>query len=217
MTHFYLEIDWRWESVPKKVLWLLTSFRRYVWGMSLKLLDHTRRHCCRNSCEKLQLGFIITGMRSYLLKEQLQMQSTGTLFCISLWIIKCYSNFIASIYFSLDLIRWNSTHCHLIYLMELFKSKESLKEKVDSNNNWTTAWPRMILEWHLFLRLSLGFVRKMLSFVGEHLSITQKMSVHFLYFYLNEEELKQQVCLIKYVENEISNSSSHKKKRGAKT
>ena len=43
----------------------------------------------------------------------------------------------------------------------------------------------------------------MLSFVGEHLSITQKMSVHFLYFYLNEEELKQQVCLIKYVENEF--------------
>ena len=39
------------------------------------------------------------------------------------------------------------------------------------------------------------------------------MSVYFLYFYLNEKELNQQVCLIKYVENKISNSTSHKKKR----
>ena len=41
----------------------------------------------------------------------------------------------------------------------------------------------------------------------------------FCIFYLNEKELNQQVCLIKYVENEISNSTSHKKKRerGAKT
>ena len=30
LWHCYLEIDWRWESVPKKVLWLLTSFRWYV-------------------------------------------------------------------------------------------------------------------------------------------------------------------------------------------
>ena len=50
----------------------------------------------------------------------------------------------------------------------------------------------------------------MLSFVGKYL--TQKMSVHFLYFYLNEEKLNQQVCLIKYVEDEISNSTSHKRK-----
>ena len=40
----------------------------------------------------------------------------------------------------------------------------------------------------------------------------------FCIFYLNEEELNQQVCLIKYVENEISNPTSHKKReRGAKT
>ena len=44
----------------------------------------------------------------------------------------------------------------------------------------------------------------------------------FCIFHLNEEELNQQVCLIKYVKNEISNSTSHKKKeregeRGAKT
>ena len=47
------------------------------------------------------------------------------------------------------------------------------------------------------------------------------MSVHFLYFLnLNEVELIQQVGLMKYIENEISNSTSHKttkKKCGAKT
>ena len=32
-------------------------------------------------------------------------------------------------------------------------------------------------------------------------------------FYLNEKELNQQVWLIKYVENEISNSTCHKKER----
>ena len=49
---------------------------------------------------------------------------------------------------------------------------------------------------------------------------TQKVSVHFLFFYLNEKELNQQVFLIKYVENEISTATSHKEKkreRGAKT
>ena len=34
----------------------------------------------------------------------------------------------------------------------------------------------------------------------------------FCIFYLNEKELNQQVCLIKYAENEISNSTSHKKR-----
>ena len=37
----------------------------------------------------------------------------------------------------------------------------------------------------------------------------------FIYciFYLNEKELNQQVCLIKYIENEICNCTSYKKKR----
>ena len=35
----------------------------------------------------------------------------------------------------------------------------------------------------------------------------------FCIFYLNEKELKQQVCLMKYVKNEISNSTSYKKRR----
>ena len=34
----------------------------------------------------------------------------------------------------------------------------------------------------------------------------------FCIFFLNEKELNQQVCLIKYVENEISNSTSQKEK-----
>ena len=38
----------------------------------------------------------------------------------------------------------------------------------------------------------------------------------FCIFYLNEKELNQQVCLIKYVENEISNSASHKNKKEKK-
>ena len=39
------------------------------------------------------------------------------------------------------------------------------------------------------------------------------MSVHFPYFLnLNEVELIQQVGLMKYIENEISNSTSHKTK-----
>ena len=35
----------------------------------------------------------------------------------------------------------------------------------------------------------------------------------FCIFYLNEKEFNQQVCLIKYVENQISNSTSSHKKR----
>ena len=132
------------------------------------------------------------------------MQSTETSFFLYVYevIIKCYPNFLTCLYFLLALIRWNSTHCHLIYLMELYKSKESCKGQVDSDNNWKTAWQRMILEWHLFLRLSFGFVRKMLSFVRKHLS-----------FYPNDVCSFSAFFLIKYVENKISNSTSHKKKK----
>ena len=54
--------------------------------------------------------------------------------------------------------------------------------------------------------------------------LTKRCLFIFCIFYLNEKELNQQVRLIKYVENEISNSTSHKSKnkkkkreRGAKT
>ena len=66
---------------------------------------------------------------------------------------------------------------------------------------------------HLFLRLSLGFVWKILSFVGKHLSFPKDVCSVSVFFCLNEKELSQQVCLIKYVVNEISNSTSHKKER----
>ena len=53
----------------------------------------------------------------------------------------------------------------------------------------------------------------MLSFVGKHLSFYPKDVCSFsTFFYLNEKELNQQVCLLKYVENEISNSTSLGKK-----
>ena len=83
--------------------------------------------------------------------------------------------------------------------MELFKGKESCKEKFDSNNNWKTAWPRMILEWHLFLRLLLEFVWRMLSFVGKHLNFYPKDVCSFSVFFIKMKRgLNQQVCLIKY-------------------
>ena len=51
----------------------------------------------------------------------------------------------------------------------------------------------------------------MLNFVGKHLP--NRFLFIFCIFYLNEKELNQQVYLIKYVENEISYPTSHKKKK----
>ena len=147
----------------------------------------------------------IIEMRSYILNSNFKFNlQTHNFVYVYRVIIKCYLNFITCLCFPLALIRWNSSHCHL---MELFKSKESCKEKFDSSNNWKTAWPRMILEWHLFLRLSLGFVWKMLSFVGRCLFV-------FCIFYLNEKELNQQVCLIKFLTLPLTKKE---RERGAKT
>ena len=68
----------------------------------------------------------------------------------------------------------------------------------------------MILEWNLFLTLALGFVWKMF--------LPKRWLLIFCIFCLNEKKYNQQVCLIKYVENEICNSTSHEKERerGAK-
>ena len=53
--------------------------------------------------------------------------------------------------------------------------------------------------------------------MGKHLKFLLKRCVFiFCIFYLNEEELNQQICLTKYVENEISNSTFHKKKEKKK-
>ena len=51
--------------------------------------------------------------------------------------------------------------------MELFKGKESFKEKINSDNNWKTARPKMFLDWDPFLTVSLGFIKK-IRFVGKH-------------------------------------------------
>ena len=103
------------------------------------------------------------GMRGYLLKSNFKfnLQEHHFVYIYEV-IIRCYLNFITCLYFPLALIRWNSSHCHL---MELFKIKES---------------------WCLFIFCILSW---------------------------NEKELNQQVCLIKYVENEICNSTSHKKEK----
>ena len=97
---------------------------------SLNLLDHTSRHCCRNSSEICSKYNQSIGMRSYLLKNSFKrsLQKHHFVYVYEV-IIKYYLNFITCLYFHCPLIRWNSSHCHL---MELFKSKESFKEKVDS-------------------------------------------------------------------------------------
>ena len=207
LWHFYLEEESQCQKSGYYSDHLDDSFGASPWSFC------TSRHCCRNSREKLQQGFIIIRMRSYLLKEQLHLQSTGTPFCLFLW----SNNQLLSKFYYLLIIspchkfRRNSSHCQLT---ELFQSKESFKEKADSDSNWKTAWPRMILECHLFLRLSLEFKRKILSFVGNNLSFNLKYVCSFsVFFYLNEEELIQLICLIKYIENEISNSTSQKNKR----
>ena len=128
--------------------------------MSSKLLDYTSRRCCRNLSEKLHCIARFynnrVGMRSYYLKSKVKcnLQKHHFVYVYEV-IIKFYLNFITCLYFPLALIRWNSNYYHL---MKLFKSKESCEEKFDWSNNWKTAWPRMILGWHLFSRLSLGFV-----------------------------------------------------------
>ena len=125
--------------------------------MSLKLLDYTRRHYWVKNCTTRFYSHSIE-MRSYLLKRKFKFNLQKHHFVhVYEVIIKCYLNFITCLYFPLALIRWNSSHCHL---MELFKSKESCKEKFDSNNNWKTAWPRMILVWHLVFRKHLSFYPK---------------------------------------------------------
>ena len=46
--------------------------------------------------------------------------------------------------------------------------------------------------------------------MGKHLSFYQKGVFSFCIFHLNEQELIQQVGLIKYIANEISDPTSHK-------
>ena len=68
---------------------------------------------------------------------------------------------------------------------------------------------RMTSIFEIIIRIcmkNVGFCRKTSTF------LPKRCLFIFFIFYLNEKELNQQVCPIKYVENEISNSTSHKKK-----
>ena len=68
-----------------------------------------------------------------------------------------------------------------------------------------------------FLILSLGFLWKNVEFCRKTSKFLPKRCLLILcIFYLNEKELNQHVCLIKYVEKEISNSTSHKKRERSK-
>ena len=133
---------------------------RSPWTMPAENIVETRvKNCTARFCNHS------IGMRSYPLKSNFKFNLQKHCFIyVYKVIIKCYLNLITCLYFPLTLIRWNISHCHL---MELLKSKKSFNEKVNLNNNWKNAWPRMIWEWHLFLRLSLGFVWKILRFVGK--------------------------------------------------
>ena len=73
--------------------------------------------------------------------------------------------------------------------MKLFKSKESCKDKSIKN--------RISIK-------NVEFCRKTSKFLPERC-----LFIFCSFFYLNEKELNQHICLIKYVENEISNSTSH--------
>ena len=66
-------------------------------------------------------------------------------------------------------------------------------------------------------KISLGFVWKMFEFCRKTFKFLPKRCLFiFCIFHLNEKELNQQVCLIKYAENQIFNSTSHQKKERKK-
>ena len=59
----------------------------------------------------------------------------------------------------------------------------------------------------------------MLSFVEKHLknlNLPKRCLFILCISYLSEKELNQQVCLIKYVGNEISHKKKRERERGAK-
>ena len=65
-------------------------------------------------------------------------------------------------------------------------------------------------------KITISICLKNVEFCGRTSKFLSKRCLFILcIFYLNEMELNQQLCLIRYIENEIS--TSRKKKRGAKT
>ena len=125
-------------------------------------------------------------------------------------IIKCYVNFITCLYFPFALITWNSSHCHQ---MELFKSKESGKKiwfKQRFKNCMAKNHFRVTSIFKIIIRIcmrNVEFYRKTSTF------LPKRCLFIFFIFHFNEKELNQNACLVQYVENETSNSSSHKKEK----
>ena len=148
-------------------------------------------------------------MRSYLLKSNFKCSQQKDHFVYVYGIIiKCYPNCITCLYFPLVLIRWISCYWHL---MELFKSKARFREKVDSNNNWKTMAKNSLSD--IIFKIIIRICQKDVEFCGKTSKFLPKRYLFiFCIFYLNKNELNQQICLIKYVENEISNSTSHEKR-----
>ena len=63
-------------------------------------------------------------------------------------------------------------------------------------------------------KIIISICMKNIEFSGKTSKFLSKRCLFiFCIFYLNEKELNQQVCLIKYAENEIFNPTSQKKKR----
>ena len=177
--HCYLEIDWRWESVSEKSVMVINILQMICIGHVPEAPGLPADMVVESSVKNCTARFYNHSTIKLSSKEQLKIQSTEKSFCICLWSNNqvLSINFITCLYFPLVSIRWSHYH-----LMDLFKSKGSSKEKFDSNNNWNTAWTRMILEGHLFLRLSSGFIWKMLIFVGKHLSFYPKNVCSFTVF-----------------------------------
>ena len=106
------------------------------------------------------------GMRSYPLKSNFKFNLQKHHFVYVYKVIMTfYLNFITCLYFPVALIRWNSSHCHL---MKLFKGKESCKERFDSDNYWKTSWPRVTSIFKIIIRICLKnveFCRKTSTFL----------------------------------------------------
>ena len=137
LWHCYLEIDCRFSA--KQSVMVINILQMICIGHVLEAtgLYHPAGIVVESWVKNCTARFYnhSIGMRSYLPKNNFQFNLQKHRFVyVCEVLIKCYLNFIICLHFLLPLITWNSSHCHQ---MEL--SKESCK-KIDSNNNWKTAW-----------------------------------------------------------------------------
>ena len=111
------------------------------------------------------------------------MQTAETSFCICLWsrlIIKSGLSFITCLYFPLALIWWYSNYCNL---MELFKTKKTFKEKVDSNNNWNCMTKNDFRVTSIF-KVIIRICMKNVEFCGKTSKLLSKrcLFISFIFF-----------------------------------